>query len=95
MSGLTLKSRPEKEPNAPRADAEVPNDLAEKPGRAKAKPKAKATEVKDLGAKARLGSYVTPAQKRLLRILAANRDTDMSEIVGLLIDEAAEKAGIT
>lgn len=96
MSGLTIKQRPEKEPSkpepAPRATAEVLNELAVKTGRAK--PAANPKGVQDLGAKSRLGSYVTPSQKRLLRILAANRDMDMSEVVGRLIDEAAEKEGI-
>lgn len=94
MSGMTIKPRPEKDAKpepAPRAAAEVLDDLAVKTGKAKPKPK---TEVKALGAKDRLGSYVTPLQKRRLKILAAYRGTDMSKIVGILIDEAAEKANI-
>ena len=41
-----------------------------------------------LGAKERLNSYLTPEQKRKVRLLAIQRDSDISEVVGWLIDQA-------
>lgn len=54
-------------------------------GRPSAKP---APAVIKLGAKERLNSYVTPEQKRKLRLLAIARNCSISEIVGILTDEA-------
>ena len=47
-----------------------------------------ANTVIKLGAKERLNSYVTPEQKRKLRLLAIERNCSISEIVGILTDEA-------
>jgi hypothetical protein len=47
-----------------------------------------ANKVIKLGAKERLNSYVTPEQKRKLRLLAISRNCSISEIVGVLTDEA-------
>lgn len=52
-------------------------------------PKAPASKnIKLLGAKERLNSYVTAEQKRKLRLLAIARGCSISEIVGILTDEA-------
>ena len=50
--------------------------------------KSPAPKVIKLGAKERLNSYVTPEQKRKLRLLAIERNCSISEIVGILTDEA-------
>ncbi|MNR64773.1 hypothetical protein D3C85_1875300 [compost metagenome] len=40
-----------------------------------------------LGAKERLNSYVTPDQKKKLRLLAIAKGCSISDVVGVLIDE--------
>lgn len=53
------------------------------------RPKAKAAPaVIKLGAKERLNSYVTPEQKKKLRLLAIEKGCSISEVVGVLIDES-------
>jgi len=76
MSELSIK------PRQSRTQEEKPAvELA--PGRPSKTPK-----VIKLGAKERLNPYVTPEQKRKLRLLAVDRNCSMSEIIGVLIDEA-------
>lgn len=41
-----------------------------------------------LGAKERLNSYVTPEQKKKLRLLAIAKGCSISDVVGVLIDES-------
>lgn len=78
MSELTIK---------PRAARSVEGVATDAPaGRAAAK--SPAAKVIKLGAKERLNSYVTPEQKRKLRLLAIERNCSISEIVGILTDEA-------
>lgn len=55
------------------------------------RPKAKAAPaVIKLGAKERLNSYVTPDQKKKLRLLAIAKGCSISEVVGVLIDESPQ-----
>lgn len=74
MSELTIK------PRAPRSPADA---VSLEAGRPSEKPK-----VTKLGVKERLNSYVSPEQKRKLRLLAIERGCSLSEVVGILIDEA-------
>lgn len=81
MNEMTIKPRvrPPAEDGAPEAPV-----AASKPSTKPAK------KVIKLGAKERLNSYVTPEQKRKLRLLAIARNCSISEIVGVLTDEAAD-----
>lgn len=82
MSEMTIKprTRPAAEENAAAEDSSA--------GRANAKPAGKGGKVIKLGAKERLNSYVTPEQKRKLRLLAIEQGCSLSEIVGVLIDKS-------
>lgn len=82
MSEMTIKprARPAAEEDATGEDAA--------PVRASAKPAGKGGKVIKLGAKERLNSYVTPEQKRKLRLLAIEQGCSLSEIVGVLIDKS-------
>lgn len=78
MSELKIKTRA-------RPVEDILADVEAAAGRVPAKP---APKVIKLGAKERLNSYVTPEQKRKLRLLAIERNCSISEIVGILTDEA-------
>lgn len=80
MSEVRLKQR------ATRSADEVLADVEVAAGRTPTK--AAAPKVIKLGAKERLNSYLTPEQKRKVRLLAIQRDSDISEVVGWLIDQA-------
>lgn len=66
-----------------RAADEITADAAAVRQKAKAAP-----AVIKLGAKERLNSYVTPEQKKKLRLLAIEKGCSISEVVGVLIDES-------
>lgn len=78
MSEMTIKTRP-------RPVDEAMTDMDAAAGRTGTKPPA--PKVIKLGAKERLNSYVTPEQKRKLRLLAIAKGCSLSEVVGVLIDE--------
>jgi hypothetical protein len=78
MTEMTIK------PRQPRAVDKVMADVALAAGRPSDKPKPTAIK---LGAKERLNSYVTPEQKKKLRLLAIEKGCSISEVVGVLIDE--------
>lgn len=75
MSDLTIKPRTPRTP----AEAKPAADLAA------GRPSDKGKVIK-LGEKERLNSYVTPEQKRKLRLLAIEKGCSLSEVVGVLID---------
>jgi hypothetical protein len=77
MSELKIKQRA-------RPVEDILADVEAAAGRAPAKP---APKVIKLGAKERLNSYVTPDQKKKLRLLAIAKGCSISDVVGVLIDE--------
>lgn len=82
MSEVRLKARASRSVDDVLADVEV--------AAGRTPTKAPAPKVIKLGAKERLNSYVTPEQKRKLRLLAIERNCSISEIVGILTDESPE-----
>lgn len=79
MSELKIKQRA-------RPVEDILADVEAAAGRAPTKQPAP-TKVIKLGAKERLNSYVTPDQKKKLRLLAIAKGCSISEVVGVLIDE--------
>ena len=78
MTEMTIK------PRQSRAVEKIMADVDLAAGRPSDKPKPTAIK---LGAKERLNSYVTPEQKRKLRLLAIEQGCSLSEVVGVLIDK--------
>ncbi|WP_219097563.1 hypothetical protein [Pseudomonas sp. UMAB-40] len=78
MSELKIKQRQ-------RPVDEILADVDAAAGRASVK--TPVNKVIKLGAKERLNSYVTPEQKKKLRLLAIEKGCSISEVVGVLIDE--------
>ena len=77
MTEMTIKKP------RPRKTEEPKPEVVLEAGRPSKKPQ----KVITLGAKERLNSYVTPEQKKKLRLLAVEKGCSISEVVGVLIDE--------
>lgn len=94
MTGIKLRDRSKPTP-APATPAIAPDKKPAAPALGAVATKAlsavkevKDPGVKELGAKERIQTYISAAQKKKLRFLAADRGRTMSEIIGALIDEA-------